>query len=64
MKPPIFWKDKPSFLLQAKKWDREKIQKIRDKTLDIEIKIKSNSTFDKKILFKNLIVNICEVANS
>ena len=64
MKPPIFWKDKPSFLLQAKKWDREKIQKIRDKTLDIEIKIKSNSNFDKKILFKNLIVNICEVANS
>lgn len=64
MKPPIFWKDKPSFLLQAKKWDREKIQKIRDKTLDIEIKIKSNSTFDKRILFKNLIVNICEVANS
>ena len=28
LKPPIFWKDKPHFLTQAKKWDEEKLNSL------------------------------------
>ena len=64
IKPPIFWKDKPEFLSQAKKWNSEKLRKILNKTFNLEIKLKSNSNLNKDILFKNLIVEICNTANS
>ena len=32
IKPPIFWKDKPIFNIQAKKWSKNKVKKILDKT--------------------------------
>ena len=28
LKPPVFWKDKPAFLDQTKKWNNNKINKI------------------------------------
>ena len=28
LRPPVFWKDKTNFILQAKKWDESKINKI------------------------------------
>ena len=40
IKPPVFWKDKPKFLLQAKKWSSSKIKDILNKTYDLEILIK------------------------
>ena len=64
IKPPIFWKDKPIFLNQVKKWNRIKIKNILNKTYDLEIKIKSNSTANKNILMKKLIIDICSEANS
>ncbi len=64
LKPKIFWKDKPMFLAQAKKWDQKKIQKYLEKTYQIEKKIKSNSIIDKKIIMKNLLVDICVTSNS
>ena len=64
LKPPIFWKDKPNFLLQAKKWTLEKIKKIQQKTYNLELKIKSNSSIDKKLLMKHLIIEICQTANA
>ena len=64
LRPQIFWKDKPMFLGQARKWDQEKIQTFLEKTYQIEKKMKSNSIIDKSIIMKNLLVDICVTANS
>ena len=64
IKPPIFWKDKPNVLAQAKKWHSDKIRNMLNKTYNLELKIKSDSSIDKNILLKNLIVDICNQANS
>ena len=64
LKPPIFWKDKPTFILQTKKWNLEKIKDILNKTYDLEFKMKTNPSLDKNILLKKLIVDICEKASA
>lgn len=64
LKPPIFWKDKANFISQAKIWNSEKIKEIQKKTYDVEIKVKSNSTIDKNILIKKLLIDVCELANA
>ena len=64
LKPPIFWKDKPTVALQAKKWDEERLNKALQVTYSFELKIKSNSSADKLIIFKKLIVDICRLANA
>lgn len=64
IKPPIFWKEKPNFLIQIKKWNLKKIQTILSKTYDLEIKIKSDGAVNKNILMKKLLVDICELANA
>ena len=64
LRPPIFWKDKPNFISQAKVWNQKKINIIMKNTYDIEIKIKSNSSIDKNLLIKKLLVDMCELANA
>jgi DNA polymerase III subunit delta len=64
IKPPIFWKDKPVFLMQAKKWNSNKIKGALNKTYNLEIEIKSNPVVDKSLLMKKLLVDICILANS
>jgi len=64
LKPPIFWKDKPAFLKQAKKWNMNKIKKILSKTYNLELEIKSNSIVNKNILMKKLLIDICNLANA
>ncbi len=64
LKPPIFWKDKPSFINQTKKWTNKKIIEILDLTYKLEVQIKSNSIANKKILLKKLMIDVCELANS
>ena len=64
LKPPIFWKEKDAFIQQAKKWDIIKLRKVLEKTYSVEKEIKSNSIINKKVLMKNLIVEICCLANS
>ena len=64
VKPPIFWKDKPNFTEQTKKWDERKIKLIMKKTYDLEIKIKSGLSFKVDLLLKKLILDICITANS
>lgn len=63
IKPPIFWKDKPVFIEQVKKWNSNKIKNVLKKTYELEIKMKSNSVINKNILMKKLLVDICELAN-
>ncbi len=64
LKPPIFWKDKPKFKVQAKKWSLKKIKEVLNKTYNLELKIKSNSLINHKVLIKKLIIDICVMANS
>ena len=63
LKPPVFWKDKPALTAQARKWSSKKIKSILNKTYALEIEFKSNSTINKNILMKKLIVDICKLAN-
>ena len=64
LKPAVFWKDKPIFIDQAKKWDLEKINKILNKTYNIELILKSNPFVNGSILIKNLLLELCVIANS
>ena len=64
IRPPIFWKDKPNIANQAKIWNKDKLNKAINITYDIELKIKSNSNLDRKIMLKKLIVDVCNLANS
>jgi DNA polymerase III subunit delta len=64
LRPPIFWKDKPIFLTQIKKWNLNKIKNILKKTYNLEIEVKSNSIVNKNLLMKKLIIDICVLANS
>ena len=64
LKPPIFWKDKPNFISQVKKWNKSKIRNVLKETYILEKEIKSNSIINKNVLVKKLIVNICQIANS
>ena len=64
VKPPIFWKDKPNFIVQTKKWDPKKIKKILNKTYALEIEIKSNAAINKNVLIKKLMVDVCHLASA
>ena len=64
MKPPVFWKDKPNFILQAKKWDENKINKILKKTYLLEKRFKKSTIIDREVMIKSLIVDICVLANA
>ena len=64
LKPPIFWKDKPKVIEQAKKWSLEKTKKMKEKTYNFEVYIKSNSIINKDLLVRKLIIDICLLANA
>jgi len=64
LRPPVFWKDKPKLVDQAKKWNKQKLQQAKEKTYNAEIEIKSNSSIRKDLIIKNLIVDLCSVANA
>ena len=63
LKPPIFWKDKPTIIQQSKIWNKQNIKIAFDKIYKTELKIKSNSSIRKDLLIKNLIVDLCCAAN-
>ena len=63
-KPPIFWKDKATVIEQTKKWNKNKIKNILNKTYSVELEIKSNFVINKNILLKKLLVDICTMANA
>ena len=64
IKPPIFWKDKPKVINQAKKWKNGKIKNMLRNTFDLEKKIKSNNVINKELLIRKLILDICHTANA
>lgn len=64
IKPSIFWKEKPIFLTQAKSWSNDKLNKALTMTYDCELRMKSSSEIDKKIILKKLIIDVCNLANA
>lgn len=64
LRPPIFWKDKPSFLNQFEKWDISQIKLALKKTYNHEVTIKSNYIVNKEILFRKLLIDLCNLPNS
>ena len=64
LKPPIFWKDKENFLIQANNYNLNDLNKILKMTYNLELRIKSNSNINKNTLFKKLLLDICELSNS
>ena len=64
LRPPIFWKDKPIIIEQARKWNNSKIKMAIKKTYETELQFKSNGNINKEILIKNLIVELCSTATA
>ena len=64
IKPPIFWKDKPAFLNQLNKWDKDKITKMLKNTYSLEKRLKSLISFNQNILIKKLLIDLCNLANA
>tara|TARA_B100001093_G_scaffold517322_1_gene598555 strand:- start:93 stop:1091 length:999 start_codon:yes stop_codon:yes gene_type:complete len=64
LKPTVFWKDRPTLVNQAKKWNKNKIQKALNKTYKAEIELKSNAFIRKDLIIKNLVIEICKIANA
>ena len=64
MKPPIFWKDKPTYLEQLKKWDSKKLNKASHKIGDAEILMKINYQVRNDLVVKDLIIDLTREASS
>jgi len=59
LKPKIFWKDKPAFIEQLKKWDLEKLKKASNVIGKTEALMKRETNLRKDLLVKDLLINIC-----
>ena len=64
LKPPIFWKDKPIYLQQLKKWSLEKLNSASFKIGEIEILMKKNSYIRNDVVIKNLVVTLSKEAST
>ncbi len=64
LRPPIFWKDKPTFYKQIKNWNLKKLEEAKKMLFDTEILIKTRINSNNNTLIKNLIVNLCNKAAS
>ena len=59
LKPPVFWKDRPIYIQQLKKWSLTKLEKAAYQISDTEILMKKNSHINNNVLIKNLLIAIC-----
>jgi DNA polymerase-3 subunit delta len=60
LKPKVFWKDKPIYIEQLKKWDEEKLGRALTRISELEILMKKNSVIRKDVLIKNLLISLCK----
>jgi len=63
-KPQIFWKDKPMYVLQLKKWSLEKLNRIAQKICQTEILMKKNSDINNEIVIKELVISLSKEAST
>ena len=64
LKPPIFWKDKPIYIEQLKKWSLNKLNKAASKINETEVLMKKNSHLRNDVLIKDLIINLSNEAST
>ena len=64
LKPKVFWKDKPTILGQANKWEIKKIKTTIDELTNAEILIKSSTDIRGSEITKKLLIDICNKASS
>ena len=64
IRPPIFWKDKPTFSKQLKKWNISKLNQAKKHINTTEILIKTKLHGCGDVLIKNLLVKLCCIANA
>jgi len=64
LKPSIFWKDKPVYIEQLKKWSIKKLNVVSQKIEEAEILMKKNSIVRNDIVIKNLIILLSKKASS
>lgn len=62
LKPKVFWKDKPIYLDQLKKWSPKRLRSVLEAVGKTEYLMKTNTQIKNHILIKNLLVNICNQA--
>ena len=58
IKPPIFWKDKPIYLQQLKKWDLKELAKAANEISETEVLMKKNSQIRNDIVIKDLLIKL------
>ena len=63
LKSKIFWKDKPIYLRQLGNWNQDKLKIALNDVGNLELLMKKNSQIKNDILLKNLLINICDLAN-
>ena len=65
MKPKIFWKDKPIYIQQLKKWDIDKLKAASIKIAEVEKLMKKNAIIRNDLVIKDLLIHLCkQISNS
>ena len=59
LKPKIFWKDRPVYIEQLKRWNVEMLEQALSLTSETEIIMKKNSLIRSDLLIKKLLVSLC-----
>jgi len=60
MKPKIFWKDKPIYIQQLKKWDIDKLKAASIKIAEVEKLMKKNAIIRNDLVIKDLLIHLCK----
>jgi DNA polymerase-3 subunit delta len=62
VKPPIFWKDKPIYIQQLRKWSLKGLTELITKIGETELLVKRNSYLRNDIIVKELIIGLTNKA--
>ena len=62
LKPKIFWKDKPAYTKQVKKWDIKKLGEAKKILAENEILLKSKFNNYSETIIKNLLIQLYKKA--
>ena len=64
LKTKVFWKDKPVYIQQLRKWSSKNLEIVLNKIGRVELLMKKNSQIRNDVLLKNLLINLCNRASS
>ena len=64
LKIKVFWKDKPSFVNEVRRFDKKKIDKTLEKWRDLEILIKTQPKINSGVVLKDFLVNFCNLQSN